>query len=131
MAQQSERLARLLTEELDDCCDVDIDARVETLEGYASNLPANLDGDVTALQTLGDGTRYRIVRLLAEADRALCVCEITPVVDVSDSAVSHALSDLRDAGLVTRRKDGQWRYYEPSDRALALIEALDSTEEAQ
>ena len=128
MVQQSERLERLLTEKLGGCCDVDIDARVETLEGYASNLPTDIDGDVTALQTLGDDTRYRIVRLLAEADRALCVCEITPVVDVSDSAVSHALSDLRDSGLVTRRKEGQWRYYEPSDRALALIDALDATE---
>ena len=128
MAQQPERLERLLTEQLGDCCDGDIDARVETLEGYASERPDDLDGDLTAFQTLGDDTRYRIVRLLATADRALCVCELTPVLDVSDSAVSHALSDLRDAGLVTREKDGQWRYYEPSDRALALVDALGATE---
>jgi DNA-binding transcriptional ArsR family regulator len=41
--------------------------------------------------------------------------------------VSHALSDLHDAGLVTRRKDGTWRYYEPTDRAVALLDALDRT----
>jgi DNA-binding transcriptional ArsR family regulator len=46
---------------------------------------------------------------------------------VSDSAISHALSDLRDAGLVTRRKDGTWRYYEATDRAEALLAALDDT----
>lgn len=131
MVQQSGRLERLLTEKLDDCSRADIDARIEALEQYASDLPSDLEPDITALQTLGDGTRYSIVRLLVAADRALCVCEITPAVDVSDSAVSHALSDLRNVGLVTRRKEGPWRYYEPSDRALALVEALDATEESR
>jgi DNA-binding transcriptional ArsR family regulator len=67
--------------------------------------------------------------LLTAADRALCVCEITPLVDISDSAISHALSDLHDAGLVTRRKDGTWRYYDATPRAEALIGALDGTRE--
>jgi DNA-binding transcriptional ArsR family regulator len=48
---------------------------------------------------------------------------------VSASAVSHALSDLHDAGLVTRRQAGTWRYYAPTDRAVALLDALDSTRE--
>jgi DNA-binding transcriptional ArsR family regulator len=60
----------------------------------------------------------------------MCVCEINPIVDVSDSAISHALSDLREAGLVTRRKDGTWRYYEATERAKALLAALDETQEA-
>ena len=49
---------------------------------------------------------------------------------VSDSAVSHALSDLTEAGLVTRRKEGQWRYYDTTDRADGLLAALDSTRES-
>lgn len=88
---------------------------------------ADVEGDVDALRTLGSDTRYRIVRLLAAAGEELCVCEISPRVEVSDSAVSHALSDLADAGLVTRRKEGTWRYYRPTDRAVRLIEALDAT----
>jgi DNA-binding transcriptional ArsR family regulator len=52
------------------------------------------------------------------------------VVDVSDSAVSHALADLLDADLVTRRKHGTWRYYEATERARALLAALDATREA-
>jgi len=131
MAQRSERLERFLTEQLDDCCDADVDARVTALERYAADVPTAVETDVGALQALGNDTRYRIVRLLSGADRALCVCEITPVLDVSASAVSHALSDLRDAGLVTRRKEGTWRYYEPSERALALVDALDATEGAR
>lgn len=127
MARQPERLERLITRELGECCDGDVEAHVETLEWYASERPAAYDRDLTALQTLGNDTRYTIVRLLAAAGRELCVCEITPIVDRSESAISHALADLHDAGLVTRRKDGTWRYYEATDRATALLDALDAT----
>lgn len=130
MAQQADRLERLITDQLGDCCAGDVEDRLTTLESFASSLPHRADMDVTALDALGNETRYRIVRLLAAADRELCVCEINPVVEVSDSAVSHALSTLADAGLVTRRKAGTWRYYAPTDRARALLDALDETREA-
>ena len=127
MSQQTERLERLITEEIGECCEADIEERLDSLQSYQSEIPSNLDADLTALKTLGNDTRYSIARLLNAADRELCVCEINPVVDVSDSAISHALSDLYDAGLVTRRKDGTWRYYETTDRAEALLDALDET----
>ncbi|MFQ3320342.1 MAG: ArsR family transcriptional regulator [Natronomonas sp.] len=121
------RLERLITQELGECCDADVEARVKTLEGYVSDISPTEDSDLTALQTLGNDTRYTITRLLVAANRELCVCEITPVIDISDSAISHALSDLYDAGLVTRRKDGTWRYYEATERAMAVLDALDTT----
>lgn len=127
MVPQRERLERLIAEELGRCCDGDVDARIERLERYAADGPAEPDRDLTALKTLGTETRYTIVRLLAAADRELCVCEITPFVDRSESAISHALSDLSDAGLLDRRKDGTWRYYEATDRARAILDALDAT----
>lgn len=129
MAQHSDRLERLITEQQGECRTADIDDRIHTLEQYASALPSEYDADLSALRVLGNDTRHTIVRLLGVAGRELCVCEITPVVDVSDSAVSHALSDLYDAGLVTRRKEGTWRYYEPTERAEALLDALDATRE--
>ncbi|MEE6208908.1 metalloregulator ArsR/SmtB family transcription factor [Salarchaeum sp. III] len=127
MSGQTERLERLITEEIGECCDGDVADRLDSLRAYQSAAPTNADAEVTALKTLGNDTRYDITRLLTAADRELCVCEISPVVDVSDSAISHALSDLHDAGLVTRRKDGTWRYYEVTDRAEALLSALDET----
>jgi len=129
MSQQPERLERLITEQEGDCCAADIDERVETLENHVAAFPADTGQDRRALKVLSDDTRYTIARVLATAGRELCVCELTPVVDVSDSAVSHALSDLHEAGLVTRRKDGTWRYYEATDRAVALLDALDDTRE--
>ena len=127
MSQQTDRLERLLTEELGECCAADVEERLESLRTYQSEIPPNPDADLGALKTLGNDTRYSIVRLLSAAGREMCVCEINPVVDVSDSAISHALSDLYDAGLVTRRKDGTWRYYRVTDRAEALLAALDET----
>jgi len=124
---QAERIERLITEESGECCAADVEERLETLREYRSAVADDYAGDLEALKTLGNDTRYEIVRLLTAAGRELCVCEIDPVVDVSDSAISHALSDLREAGLVTRRKDGTWRYYEATDRAEALLAALDDT----
>jgi len=125
MTQRPDRLERLVGQEGGDRGDADVEARIETLESYVADVPADADRDVAALKALGNDTRYAIVRLLRAAGRELCVCEITPVVDVSDSAISHALSSLHDAGLVTRRKDGTWRYYETTERAEALLDALD------
>jgi DNA-binding transcriptional ArsR family regulator len=127
MSQQTERLERLIAEELGDCCEADVEDRLDSLRAYQSATPANPDADLAALKTLGNDTRYTIARLLNAAGRELCVCEINPAVDVSDSAISHALSDLYDAGLVTRRKEGTWRYYTVTDRAGALLAALDET----
>jgi DNA-binding transcriptional ArsR family regulator len=129
MAQRSDRLERLVAEELGDCCAADVEERLATLQAFADGVATDADRDVEALKALGDGTRYTIVSLLAAADRELCVCEITPVVDVSDSATSHALSTLHSAGLVTRRKDGTWRYYAATDLAERLLAALDATRE--
>jgi DNA-binding transcriptional ArsR family regulator len=127
MSSQTERLERLIAEESGGCCEADLEERLESLRSCQSEVPSNPDTDLTALKALGNDTRYTIIRLLTAADRELCVCEINPVIDVSDSAISHALSDLYDAGLVTRRKDGTWRYYETTDRAEALLAALDET----
>jgi DNA-binding transcriptional ArsR family regulator len=127
---QTDRLERLIAEELGDCCEADVAERLDSLRGYRAEMPATADADLAALKALGNDTRYAIVRLLAAAERELCVCEIDPMIDVSDSAISHALSDLTDAGLVTRRKEGTWRYYEATDRATALLAALDDTREA-
>lgn len=129
MGSRTERLERLITEESGGCCEADIEERLDSLRSYQSEVPKNPDADLTALKTLGNDTRYNIIRLLKAADQELCVCEINPVFEVSDSAISHALSDLYDAGLVTRRKDGTWRYYELTSRAEALLTALDETRE--
>jgi DNA-binding transcriptional ArsR family regulator len=125
MGTNTTRLDRLLAEQLEECCAGDTGERIETLESLSDS--ADAGGDLQVLSALSDDTRYRLANLLAAADGELCVCELTAVVDVSDSATSHALGDLHDAGLVTRRKDGQWRYYDATERTERVLDALDET----
>jgi DNA-binding transcriptional ArsR family regulator len=128
MSRSRNRLERLLSEELGQCCDDDVDRRLDALSDLESTaLPADVADHVTALTALASDTRYRIARLLAAGDE-LCVCELSPLLDVSASAVSHALADLREAGLIERRKEGRWRYYRTTARAEAIIDALDATD---
>jgi len=131
MSQETQRLRRLVEDEVGGCCDADVDARLDELAALTETVPDRTDADRTALGTLGDETRYCIVRLLDAAEGELCVCEFSPLLDVSDSAISHALSDLTDAGLVVRRKEGKWRYYRPTERAERLVDALDATREVE
>lgn len=83
--------------------------------------------DVATLTALGNDTRYEALRIIAAADGDICVCEIEPALGVSQGAVSQALSRLYTAGLVTRRKEGRWRYYGATPRAERLLRTLDET----
>ncbi|EMA17986.1 ArsR/SmtB family transcription factor [Haloarcula argentinensis] len=101
-------------------------------DGEIANLETLLsenavETDVQTLSALGYETRYRLVRLLVEVDSGLDFCEITPHVDVSDSAVSHALTLLCDAGLIQKEKRGRSRHYRATKRAIALVAVLDGT----
>ena len=127
-ADSADRLRRYLEDELGECRNEDLQQRLAALEDLEGLLdPDVIETDVRTLSALGNETRYRLVRLLVEADDELCVCEIAPLVDVSDSAVSHALSTLVEAGLVTKRKDGRWRKYRSTGRASALLTVLDGS----
>ena len=123
----NERLRRYLTEEVGDCQDEDVEQRVDELESLDEDVSATLETDIELLSALANDTRYKIVRLLHAANSELCVCEFSPLLDVSDSAISHALSQLADAGLITRYKEGKWRKYETTQRASALLVAIDGS----
>jgi predicted transcriptional regulator len=97
---------RHLADELGSCQDEDVERRIEQLEALETAVGGTTFDDVDVLSALANETRYRIVRILDAADSELCVCEFAPLLDVSDGAISHALSKLTEAGLLTRRKDG-------------------------
>lgn len=130
MATENDRLRRLIADDIGECCTADVDRRLKELNTIqeTAGLGAVYD-DVRTFSALGNETRYRIVRLLAAADGELCVCELDPLVDVSSSAISHALSNLTDAGLVERRKDGKWRYYRSTPLAERLLDGIDVEQE--
>lgn len=62
-------------------------------------------------KALGDPARVRIVNLLARNPDPVCVCELTPVIGLSQPTVSHHLKKLVQAGLLEREQRGVWAYY--------------------
>lgn len=68
-------------------------------------------------KALSDPNRVRIVNLLANSAEAVCVCNITPLLEVSQPTVSFHLKKLVDAGLLDREQRGVWAYYSLNDRA--------------
>lgn len=70
----------------------------------------SLDPDVRLLQALADPTRLAIVRQLS-TDSEVCACDFTACCDVSQPTVSHHLKVLREAGVVTSERRGNWIFY--------------------
>lgn len=58
---------------------------------------------------LSDPTRLGIVMRLTSGER--CVCELTDALDAAQSRLSFHLRVLKDAGLITDRRDGRWIHY--------------------
>ncbi|MFC6718719.1 ArsR/SmtB family transcription factor [Natrialbaceae archaeon GCM10025810] len=128
MSEPIDRLERYLEDEDGECRTEDLERRLEELSALETEADAAvLEVDVPVLAALANETRYKIVRLLVAADEELSVCEIGTVLDVSQSAISHALAQLHEAGLIDRRKDGKWRKYTPTRRSIALVSVLDGT----
>jgi ArsR family transcriptional regulator len=87
----------------------------------------DLDPDVRLLTALADPTRLAIVRQLA-ADVETCACDFTETCDVGQPTVSHHLRVLREAGIVTSERRGQWIWYrlapDAADRLGAIARSM-------
>lgn len=76
--------------------------------------------DVAGLfKALSDPTRLRIVQALLLEE--LCVCDISTIVNVSISAISHQLRLLRTMKIVKNRKAGKMVYYSLDDEHIAQL----------
>ena len=64
------------------------------------------------LKAVADPVRLQLLSAIrATADGEACVCDLTPVVGLSQPTVSHHLKVLRDAGLVDVERRGLWSFY--------------------
>src|ERR687894_3006922 len=79
-----------------------------------------------AFKALADPVRLRLLSLIAStADGEACSCDLEEPVGKSQPTVSHHLSVLADAGLITKRKAGRWVHCSVvPERLAALRDAL-------
>lgn len=73
-------------------------------------------------QAVAEDTRLRIVQLLSEGER--CVCELQDELDSAQSRLSFHLKKLKDAGVVSDRRDGRWVYYSLVPESLEEMRAF-------
>ena len=88
----------------------------------AATLTANEQRLVHALQLLGDGTRFKMFKLLS-AEREMCVSEIASELNISPSAVSQHFRNFEMLGLVEKERMGQKICYVLNDSD-ALVSEL-------
>jgi ArsR family transcriptional regulator len=62
-------------------------------------------------KALADPHRVRVVNLLAVSGEAVCVCDLTDMLELSQPTVSFHMKKLMDAGLLDREQRGVWAYY--------------------
>lgn len=63
----------------------------------------------TLFMALADKTRLRLLNLMREDE--ICVCFFTEVLGESQPKISRHLAYLRNAGLVSSRREGKWMHY--------------------
>ena len=71
---------------------------------------------------LADEARVEIVARLLDGEK--CVCDLTDALETGQSRLSYHLKVLKDAGLVSDRREGRWSYYTLSRDAFMEAEGL-------
>jgi ArsR family transcriptional regulator len=66
----------------------------------------------TVIKALADRHRLRVVNLLLRAGgEPVCVCEVQPLLGLSQGTVSHHLKQLVEAGIASRETRGTYSYF--------------------
>lgn len=99
----------------------DPEDRIDELVGYRAD-EATLDAQQTVFKALANEDRLQLLEALSHGE--LCGCELMVILDAPQSTVATHIRKLRDAGLVTSRKDGRWNYYRIADTAVLDMLAL-------
>ena len=78
------------------------------------------DDLAAAFKVLADPARLRLLSMIASAEEA-CACDLVEPLGKSQPTVSHHLSVLTEAGLLTREKRGRWAWYRVVPERLAVL----------
>lgn len=93
----------------------------EAVDKVKKKMPS--DNEMNSLATfykmLGDGTRCKIIFALFGGE--MCVCDISYLLSMTKSAVSHQLSKMKESGIVKCRREGKEIYYSLDDSHVASV----------
>lgn len=103
-----------------ECCE-QIFVHEELVKKVNSEMPEEEElYDLAELfKVFGDSTRIRILFVLFEAE--VCVCDLAEILHITQSAVSHQLKILKQAKLVSARREGKSVFYALADDHVRTI----------
>lgn len=86
---------------------------------------ADADALAAALKALADPVRLRLVSIIATSPTGeVCACDLPAALDRSQPTVSHHLSILVEAGVLTREQRGKWAWFALRTERLAELSAV-------
>jgi len=98
----------------DEICQIKVINKNKVNQVKKQMIDENIFQDMSeTIKAISDKTRLKILYTLSKEE--LCVCDLSAVVDMSISLVSHQLRILRDKKLVKYRKEGKSVYYSLDD----------------
>jgi DNA-binding transcriptional ArsR family regulator len=110
------RLVGILTDKIiqDACDEACLGTEVDVSHIKTKLIDDSGAGEIADLfKTLGDPTRVKIIHALSQSE--LCVHDLTQVLEMGQSAISHQLRFLRNMRIVKRRKVGKTVFYSLDD----------------
>ena len=76
-------------------------------------------------KAVANSTRLQILDQLRDGEK--CVCELRPLLELEPSSVSQHLNVLKNAGIVTSRRNGQHVLYQVrNEKIFDIMDSLDS-----
>jgi ArsR family transcriptional regulator len=87
--------------------------RIAQLKSRIREDEANYRELETCFSALGDATRLKMLKLIA--DEELCACEVMAALELTQPTTSHHLGILERAGLLTSDRNGKWVFYKISN----------------
>ncbi len=83
---------------------------------------SNIQPLSSLLKIIAEENRLKLICVLCQQE--YCVCELMPIVKLSQSLISHHLADLKEANLVADKKRGQKVYYRLTELGENIMQVL-------
>lgn len=95
-------------------------AQITKCKNLVEGVESNIESIAGSLSLMGNQVRLKLLFLL-HAEKRLCVCDMSDILDMNVSAISQHLRKMKDRKLIYTEREGQTIYYYLSEEYEKLI----------
>ena len=70
-----------------------------------------MEANIKIFKALSDKTRLRIVKVLVDSGREVCICDLVYILNLAQYNLSRHMKELKNSGLVSEKKLGRFVFY--------------------